>query len=72
MSIFCIDMILNMKINPTTRKILTRSIFWIIYSYILYVAIIGGWWVWVAILSPILFYIFYYEDLPESLKRKKK
>ena len=61
-----------MKINPTTRKILTRSIFWIIYSYILYVAIIGGWWVWVAILWPILFYIFYYEDLPESLKRKKK
>ena len=57
-----------MKINPTTRKIITRIIFWVVYSYILYVAIIDGWWLWVAIASPILFYIFYYEDLPESLK----
>ena len=61
-----------MKINPTTRKIITRIIFWVVYSYILYVAIIDGWWLGVAIASPILFYIFYYEDLPESLKRKKK
>ena len=61
-----------MKINPTTRKILTRIIFWVVYRYILYVAIIDGWRFWVAILSPILFYIFYYEDLPESLKKKKK
>tara|TARA_E500000331_G_scaffold316841_1_gene327813 strand:+ start:214 stop:399 length:186 start_codon:yes stop_codon:yes gene_type:complete len=61
-----------MKINPTTRKIITRIIFWVVYSYILYVAIIDGWWLWVVIASPILFYIFYYEDLPESLKKKKK
>ena len=61
-----------MKINPTTRKIITRIIFWVVYSYILYVAIIDGWWLWAAIASPILFYIFYYEDLPESLKKKKK
>ena len=61
-----------MKINPTTRKIITRIIFWVVYSYILYIAIIDGWWLWVAIVSPILFYIFYYEDLPESLKKKKK
>ena len=61
-----------MKINPTTRKIITRIIFWVVYSYILYVAINDGWWLWVAIASPILFYIFYYEDLPESLKKKKK
>jgi hypothetical protein len=61
-----------MKINPIARKIITRIIFWVVYSYVLYVAIIDGWWLWVAIAFPILFYIFYYEDLPESLKKKKK
>jgi len=61
-----------MKIKPSIRKIITRTAFWVIYSYILFISIIDNWWIWVGIASPILFYIFYYEDLPESLKKKKK
>ena len=58
-----------MKIN---RKILTRVIFWIVYSYILYVAILGGWWIGVAVVSPFLFFIFYREDILNFSKYKKK
>ena len=53
------------------RKILTRTIFWIVYSYILYISILGGWWLGVAIISPILFFIFYREDMPKFSRSKK-
>ena len=58
--------------NPVVKKIIIRSIFWVVYSYVLYIAIIDSWWLWVALVSPLLFYIFYYEDLPKSIKIKKK
>tara|TARA_B100001142_G_C14159322_1_gene587827 strand:+ start:175 stop:360 length:186 start_codon:yes stop_codon:yes gene_type:complete len=58
-----------MKIN---RKILTRTIFWIVYSYILYIAIVGGWWIGVVIVSPFLFFIFYREDILNLSKYRKK
>jgi len=58
--------------NPVVKKIIIRSIFWVVYSYVLYIAIIDSWWLWVVLVSPLLFYIFYYEDLPKSIKIKKK
>ena len=58
--------------NPVVKKIIIRAIFWIVYSYVLYIAIIDSWWLWVVLVSPLLFYIFYYEDLPKSIKIKKK
>jgi len=58
--------------NPVVKKIIIRAIFWVVYSYVLYIAIIDSWWLWVALVSPLLFYIFYYEDLPKSIKIKKK
>jgi len=58
--------------NPVVKKIIIRSIFWVVYSYVLYIAIIDSWWLWVVLVSPLLFYIFYYEELPKSIKIKKK
>tara|TARA_B100000003_G_scaffold72062_1_gene64665 strand:+ start:135 stop:314 length:180 start_codon:yes stop_codon:yes gene_type:complete len=58
--------------NPVVKKIIIRAIFWVVYSYVLYIAIIESWWLWIALVSPLLFYIFYYEDLPEAIKIKKK
>jgi len=58
--------------NPVVKKIIIRAIFWVVYSYVLYIAIIDSWWLWVVLVSPLLFYIFYYEDLPKSIKIKKK
>ena len=58
--------------NPVVKKIIIRSIFWVVYSYVLYIAIIDSWWLWVVLVSPLLFYIFYYEDLTKSIKIKKK
>ena len=58
--------------NPVVKKIIIRAIFWVVYSYVLYIAIIDSWWLWVALVSPLLFYIFYYEELPKSIKIKKK
>tara|TARA_Y100000768_G_scaffold296675_1_gene230492 strand:- start:2335 stop:2514 length:180 start_codon:yes stop_codon:yes gene_type:complete len=58
--------------NPTLRKIIIRSVFWVVYTYILYIAIMDNWWIWIALISPALFYIFYYEDLPKSIKIKIK
>ena len=58
--------------NPIVKKIIIRAIFWVVYSYVLYIAIIDSWWLWVVLVSPLLFYIFYYEDLPKSIKIKKK
>jgi len=58
--------------NPVVKKIIIRAIFWVVYSYVLYISIIDSWWLWVALVSPLLFYIFYYEDLPKSIKIKKK
>ena len=54
------------------RKILTRTIFWIVYSYILYISILGGWWLGVVIISPILFFIFYRDDIPKFSRSKNK
>jgi len=58
--------------NPVVKKIIIRAIFWVVYSYVLYIAIIDSWWLWVVLVSPLLFYIFYYEDLPKAIKIKKK
>ena len=58
--------------NPVVKKIIIRAIFWVVYSYVLYIAIIDSWWLWVVLVSPLLFYIFYYEELPKSIKIKKK
>ena len=57
-----------MKFN---KKILIRILFWIVYSYALYMAIQAGWWLWLVIASPILFFIFYKEDIPQFNKSKK-
>ena len=41
--------------NPVVKKIIIRAIFWIVYSYVLYIAIIDSWWLWVVLVSPLLF-----------------
>ena len=50
------------------KVIISRILFWTIWSVALAYGIQGGWWLWVVLVFPILFYIFYKDDLPKFKK----
>ena len=54
------------------KKIISRILFWTIYSFALVFAIQDGWWLWLLIVSPILIYIFYKDELQKISKNRKK
>ena len=54
------------------KKIISRVLFWTIYSFALVFAIQDGWWLWLLIVSPILIYIFYKDELQKISKSRKK
>ena len=54
------------------KKIISRILFWTIYSFALILAIQDGWWLWLLIISPILIYIFYKDELQKISKPRKK
>ncbi len=50
------------------KKIIYRIIFWFAYSFALVFAIQDGWWLWLVLAFPPLFYIFYKDDIPKIKK----
>ncbi|MBM31578.1 MAG: hypothetical protein CL764_01845 [Chloroflexi bacterium] len=61
-----VDCIYNREMNK--KVIISRILFWTIWSVALAYAIQDGWWLWVVLAFPILFYIFYKDDLPKFKK----